>query len=202
MHSAVTAIQRTAIGVMKMSVLCRCRGQVTGRPHLGHQPRQSRPAPKLCICPKGADFRFPETSRWPSTGPSGVSAPKFIQSVGDSTAVNQDVHVTAGMAHIPAAGDYTIAADGKASAYLSPRLSFGHGRNYEFLTWAFVALGGASLLVLLGLLPAAVVCARRVAPPKRKTALQQLDDIAALHNSGALPDEEYEAANRQLLDGL
>ena len=70
------------------------------------------------------------------------------------------------------------------------------------MTWAFVALGGASLLVLVGLLPAAVVRDRRVAPPKRKTALQQLDDIAALHNSGALSDEEYEAANRQLLDGL
>ena len=36
----------------------------------------------------------------------------------------QDVHVTVGVAHIPAAGDYTIAANGKASAYLSPRLSF------------------------------------------------------------------------------
>jgi hypothetical protein len=54
------------------------------------------------------------------TGPSGVSAPKFIQSVGDSTAVNQDVHVTAAVVHIPTAGDYTIAANGKASAYLSP----------------------------------------------------------------------------------
>jgi len=64
-----------------------------------------------------------------------VSAPKVIQSVGDTTAVNQDVHVTVGVAHIPAAGDYTIAANGKASAYLSPRLAFGHGSSYEFLTW-------------------------------------------------------------------
>jgi len=54
----------------------------------------------------------------------------------------------------------------------------------------------------LALLPSAVVRARRVVPPKRKTALQQLDDIAALHDSGALCDEEYEAAKRQLLDGL
>jgi len=67
---------------------------------------------------------------------------------------------------------------------------------------AFVALGGASLLTLLTLLSSAVVRARRVVPPKRKTALQQLDDIAALHDSGALCDEEYEAAKRQLLDGL
>lgn len=58
----------------------------------------------------------------------------------------QDVHVTVGVAHIPAAGDYTIATNGKASAYLSPRLSFGHGSSYEFLTWAFVAPDGASLL--------------------------------------------------------
>lgn len=36
----------------------------------------------------------------------------------------QDVHVTVGVAHISAAGDYTIATNGKASAYLSPRLSF------------------------------------------------------------------------------
>ncbi|MGO8938900.1 MAG: hypothetical protein ACLQLO_17880 [Mycobacterium sp.] len=46
------------------------------------------------------------------TGPSGVSAPRVIQSVGD-----------------------TIEANGKASAYLSPRLSFGHGSSHEFLTW-------------------------------------------------------------------
>ena len=111
------------------------------------------------------------------------------------------MHVTAGVAHIPAAGDYTIAANGKASAYLSPRLSFGHGSSYGFLTWAFVAIGGASLLALLALLPAAAVRARRVVPQKRKAALQQLDDIAALHDSGALSDEEYEAAKRQL-DGL
>jgi hypothetical protein len=47
----------------------------------------------------------------------------------------QDVHVTVGVAHIPVAGDYTIAANGKASGYLSPGLSFGHGSSHEFLTW-------------------------------------------------------------------
>ena len=110
------------------------------------------------------------------------------------------MHVTAGVAHIPAAGDYTIAANREASAYLSPACH-SDGSSYGFLTWAFVAIGGASLLALLALLPSAVVRARGVVPPKRKAAPQQLDDIAALHDSGAPSDEEYEATKRQL-DGL
>lgn len=125
---------------------------------------------------EGGGLPIPRDLEVAITGPSGLSA---------STA-----------------GDYTIAANGKASADLSPRLSFGDGSSYGFLTWAFVALGGASLLTLLALLPSALVRARRVAPPKRKTALQQLDDIAALHDSGALSDEEYEAPKRQPVDGL
>jgi hypothetical protein len=135
------------------------------------------------------------------TGPSGVSAPKFIQSVGGTTAVQP------GRARNRGSGAHTrgrrLHHRGEPQGERVPqsRLSFGHGSSYGFLTWAFVAIGGASLLALLALLPSAVVRARGVVPPKRKAAPQQLDDIAALHDSGAPSDEEYEAAKRQL-DGL
>jgi hypothetical protein len=81
--------------------------------------------------------------------PSGVTTPKFIHSVGETTADNQDVHVPVGAVHVPAAGDYTITANGKASAYLSPRLSFGHGSRYGFLDWVFMGLLAVGLLGLL-----------------------------------------------------
>jgi hypothetical protein len=33
-------------------------------------------------------------------------------------------------------------------------------------------------------------------------AVRQLEDIAALHKSGALTDDEYETEKRRILDGL
>jgi Short C-terminal domain len=135
------------------------------------------------------------------TPPSGVAQPEFTHGIGDTTADNQDVHVQVGVAHIPVAGDYTVKTNGKASAFLSPRLSFGHGSNYGFLPWLF---GGLAGLGLLGLLASPFVGPRNqpTAPPKPKTPLQQLTTLASLHDSGALTDEEYEAEKRRILDDL
>lgn len=151
---------------------------------------------------EGGGLPVPQDLEVTISGPNGAAAPKFVQSLGGTTADNQDVHVTVGVVHVPTAGDYTVATSGKTSAYLSPRLSLGHDSRYRFVTWVFAALGGTSVLTLLALVPAAMARARPEVPPQRKTTLQQLDDLAALHNSGALSDGEYEAVKRKLLDGL
>lgn len=153
---------------------------------------------------EGGGLPVPKDLEVAFSPPSGMTAPTFTRSVGGTTADNQDVHVTVGMAHVPAAGDYTVTTNGKTSAYLSPRLSLGHGSSYGFLRWVFAALGAASLLSLMFLMVSAVTSdgAKGKARAEPKTALQQLDHIASLHNSGAMSDEEYEAAKRRLLDGL
>jgi hypothetical protein len=141
---------------------------------------------------EGGGLRVPQDLEAAITPPSGAAAPKFIRSVGGTTADNQDVRVWVGVARILVAGDYTVVANGKTSGYLSPRLSFGHGSSYGFLPWVFVGLGGASLLALMFLMVSTATASHA----------KQLDHIASLHNSGALSDEEYEAARRRALDDL
>jgi hypothetical protein len=150
---------------------------------------------------EGGGLPIPQGLEVTITPPSGVATPKFIQNVGDTSADNQDVHVAVGVVHIPAAGDYTITANGKSSAYLSPRLSFGHGSGYGFLDWVFI---GLLVVGLLGLLASPFVGSRSqsIVRPKPKTPLRQLEDIASLYKSGALTDEEYETEKRRILDGL
>jgi hypothetical protein len=150
---------------------------------------------------EGGGLPIPQGLEVTITPPSGVATPKFIQSVGDTSADNQDVHVAVGVVHIPTAGDYTVTADGKASAYLSPRLSFGHGSRYGFFEWVFI---GLLVVGLLGLLASPFVGLRSqsIAQSTPKTPLRQLEDIASLHKSGVLSDEEYEAEKRRILDGL
>jgi hypothetical protein len=150
---------------------------------------------------EGGGLPIPQGLEVVITPPGGVATPKFIQNVGETSADNQDVHVAVGVVHIPAAGDYTITANGKASAYLSPRLSFGQGSSYGFLDWVFQGLLAVGLLGLLAA-PFVGPRSRPIVKTTPKTPLRQLDDIAALHKSGALTDEEYEAQKRRILDDL
>ena len=132
--------------------------------------------------------------------PSGVAAPQFSRNVGDTAAVNQDAHIRVGVAHIPSAGDYTIKTNGQTNAFLSPRVSFGRDTlNLDFLPWSSVVL---LLVSLVGLMAARNPPQRRPAAAPRKTPLQELSRIAALRDSGALSEEEYEDEKRRLLDGL
>jgi hypothetical protein len=98
---------------------------------------------------EGGGLPIPQDLEVSIAGPKGTAPATFTRSVGDTDADNQDVRVQVGTAHIPAAGDYTVTVTGKANAYISPRVAFGHGSQYEFLKWVFVGLGVISLLVLL-----------------------------------------------------
>ncbi len=119
--------------------------------------------------------------------------------------IPQDLEVTiappggaARVARIPTPGDYAVTTNGKATAFISPRLSFGHGSNYRFVPGLFLWLGGFSLLALLALPFVGQRSRPTVRPPK--TPLRQLEEIASLHDSGVLTDEEYEAVKRRILD--
>jgi hypothetical protein len=138
--------------------------------------------------------------------PSGVAEPKFVQKLGGTTADNQDAHIQVGAVHIPVTADYAIKTNGKATAFLSPRLAFGHTSGYGFLSDGFLlGLFGVLLATgVLGLLASALKPPphQPVGPPKPETPLQQLKTIASLHDSGVLTDEEYEAEKRRVLDDL
>lgn len=129
--------------------------------------------------------------------PSGVPAPQLRRNVGGTVANNQDAHIRVGVVNIPSTGDYTIKTTGKTNAFLSPRVSFGRdGLNLDFLPWLFAGL------LVVGLVGWIWSRAREQRPAgvRKRTPLQELSRIAALHDSGALSDEEYEQEKRRVLD--
>ncbi|WP_197506655.1 SHOCT domain-containing protein, partial [Mycobacterium sp. E136] len=123
-------------------------------------------------------------------------------------------------------GTYRVSTDGSVNGYINPRLAFGHGSTYGWLAWA---CGGLAALGLLGLIVAlfwsarAAKAARPLAPeevvdvdgPPRLHAvsrpasayqpdesgvrLEQLKQLAALRDSGALSEAEFEAEKRRIL---
>jgi hypothetical protein len=100
---------------------------------------------------EGGGLPIPQNLHVTIARPDGGPTATFTQNVGGTDADNQDVRVQIGMAHVPATGDYTVATDGKAGAFISPRVSFGHDSDYGFLPWLFGGLAGVSVLVLLAL---------------------------------------------------
>ncbi len=153
------------------------------------------------------------------------------ENIGSTTTVNNDAHVRVWVAHIPANGTYNITTDGQVNGYINPRLAFGHKSSYGFLVWLFVDLFVAGLVgsIVSGRWLArtrrkAVVAANPylhppvpvspVAPPAMSEAtaaaqepsdegvrLERLKTLAALRDSGALTQEEFEAEKRRILEG-
>jgi len=144
------------------------------------------------------------------TPPPGVAEPQLTEDVGATTTVNNDARRRVWIAHIPEAGDYTVTTDGKVSAFISPRLSFGHGGQFGSLPWLFAGLFVASLLALLAAkliprrprevaVPFAVTPVTPFTPTDEGIRIQQLKTLTSLHESGALTDEEFEAETRRVL---
>jgi hypothetical protein len=153
--------------------------------------------------------------------PAGVAEPTVTESIGSTTTVNSDAHRQVWIAQIPQAGDYTIMTEGKVSAFISPRLAFGHGSPYGYLPWIFV---GVFVIALLMLVVSIVVSARARKPVSQSgqgfvipadpytptdadaytptdegVRVEQLKTLASLHASGALSDQEFEAEKRRIL---
>jgi hypothetical protein len=145
--------------------------------------------------------------------PSAIPDPPVSESIGATITVNGDARRRVWVAQIAEAGDYTIRTDGRVSAFISPRLSFGRSGSLDFLPWVFVGTSTASLLVLL----TSTLTTRRTRRPVGQAwststpsepsvpgdegiRLEQLKSLASLHSSGALTDEEFAAEKRRILE--
>ena len=159
--------------------------------------------------------------------PRGVPEPKVTESIGGTTTVNSDAHVRIWVVQIPEDGTYTVRTDGNIGGYISPRLAFGHGSTYRWLWWLFGGLLALSIVELIAALiwsakagkkarplapedlltfsestwsPSVVPPAPSYTPTDQGVRLEQLKQLAALRDSGALTEEEFEAEKRRILD--
>jgi hypothetical protein len=166
------------------------------------------------------------------TPPAGVQKPQVTESVSGTTTVNSDTHVQVWVLQVAEQGNYDVATDGNVNGYINPRLAFGHGSSYGWLTWVFgglLALGVLVLVVALFWSARSAKAARPLAPEELLTPteptwnagltsvptsmpaasytpsdqgvrLEQLKQLAALRDSGALTNEEFETEKRRILE--
>ncbi|CAN7512893.1 SHOCT domain-containing protein [Mycolicibacterium frederiksbergense] len=157
--------------------------------------------------------------------PAGAPEPVITESIGGTTTVNNDARVRVWVARVAEDGAYRIRTDGNVGAYLSPRLAFGHGSQWGALPWWCAAAFGLAVvgLVIARIWAAAVRRAPRPVPtgPPPPTftigdtppvghsyiptedgiRIEQLKNLAALRDCGALTDAEFESEKRRLLGG-
>lgn len=170
-------------------------------------------------------FPIPDLS-FSITPPAGVPKPQVTESVGGTTSVNSDVHVRVWTVQVPQEGTYDITTDGNVSGYINPRLAFGHGSTYSWLYWLFGGMLALSVLELVAALIWSAKSAKRARPltpeemqtldepaweaPRLRAVpdhtpsdqgirLEQLKQLAALRDSGALTEDEFEAEKRRIL---
>jgi hypothetical protein len=163
-------------------------------------------------------------------GPVGVDGqvatePKLTEDYGTTTTVNNDARVRIGVLHIPVEGSYDVELDGNVSAYLDPRLAFGHGSSYGHVPWILAAVFGIALVDLFlarfwaarvrrgeaatsyqpppaefGFPPTSVQ-PHSFTPSDQGIRIQQLNSLARLRDSGALTEDEFQAEKKRLLAG-
>jgi hypothetical protein len=153
--------------------------------------------------------------------PAGVAEPKVTENVGGSTSVNNDIHRRVWLVEITTEGDYIITTSGEVNGFISPQLAFGHDSASKG-AWLGV-IAGVFFIGLVGTVTASVRLSRAKrmepsawqvsAPPPTHTQspiempsdegakIQQLKTLAALRDSGALTEKEFQAEKRRVLDG-
>jgi Short C-terminal domain len=158
--------------------------------------------------------------------PVGVPEPQVTENIGGTTTVNSDTRVRIWVVQIPQTGTYDITTDGNINGYISPRLAFGHDSSNGWLPWAFAGLFVIGMLELFGALGWSATSGKKarplaphelqnigdttwntVPPPTASYTpsdqgirIQQLQNLAALRDSGALTEDEFEAEKRRLLE--
>jgi Short C-terminal domain len=153
--------------------------------------------------------------------PAGVADPKVTENIGGSTSVNNDIHRRVWVAEITVEADYIITTSGDINGFISPRMAFGHDSDSKGVwlgVFAGVFFGG-----LVGTVTTSVRLSRTKraelpawqasAPPPTHTEesiempsdegvkIRQLKTLAALRDSGALTEQEFQAEKRRVLDG-
>ncbi len=159
--------------------------------------------------------------------PEGVQDPQVTESYGTTTTVNNDAHIRVWVVQIPAEGDYDITTSGQVNGYINPRVAFGHDTSYGWLAWAFAGLFVVGLLELTVAVVWAVRSGKAPRAPSRTAIhigdsypvgetnpasnpytpsadgirIEQLKNLAALRDSGALTEEEFQTEKRRILNG-
>ena len=147
--------------------------------------------------------------------PAGVPEPVVAENIGSTTTVNNDARVRVWTAKVAEEGDYRVSTDGNVSAFLSPRLAFGHGSSVPNLPWWAAAFFGVAVVDLViarvwaakvrrrpnpvGPMPTFTIDSGPSFTPTDGIRIQQLKTLAALRDSGALTQDEFESEKRRLL---
>ncbi|WAJ43174.1 SHOCT domain-containing protein [Mycobacterium sp. Aquia_216] len=159
------------------------------------------------------------------TPPDGVAQPALTENIGSTTTVNNDAHLRVWVAQIPADGTYNIMTDGQVNGFIQPRLAFGHSSSYGFLIWLFVGtfvvgltasiiagrwlrstrhkaaaavVQGASPIVSVGTPQQSPTTAYE--PSDEGVRVERLKTLAALRDSGALTEDEFQTEKRRILE--
>ena len=148
----------------------------------------------------------------------------MTESVGATTSVNSDVRIRLWTVQIAEDGVYDVEVRGEVAGYINPQLAFGRDDSPWWLVWAFgglIAAGVVSLVLAIlwrlrspravqdvaapvsldeptwpGPVPPPV---HSYEPTDTDVRLEQLKTLAALRESGALTDAEFEAEKRRIL---
>ena len=154
--------------------------------------------------------------------PEGIPQPQVDEDWGTTTTVNNDVHIRVWTVQIPAEGTYEITTDGQVNGYINPQLAFGKDSSNTTMAWVF---GGLFVLGLVELTVAIIYAVRSGKRPSPATTvgatfrvgdlheardpytptddgvrIEALKNLAALRDSGALTEDEFEAEKRRILD--
>jgi hypothetical protein len=155
--------------------------------------------------------------------PPGVPSPKVTEDIGGSTSVNNDVHRRVWLVDVAVEGDYIITVGGNVNGFISPQLAFGHGGDTSSGPWVGI-FAGLFVVGLVGTIAASIWRSRATKPPTttwqlsdppdathtdapvtvptgQGVKIEQLKTLAALRDSGALTEEEFQAEKRRVLDG-
>ncbi len=150
--------------------------------------------------------------------PASVADPKVTENVGASTSVNNDIHRRVWVVQIPADGDYIVTTSGDVNGYINPRMAFGHDSDSDG-AWLGIA-AGVFVVGLADTVMSSVWLSRAkradptpwqvigpasdgpvVVPSDQGVKIEQLKTLAALRDSGALTEKEFQAEKRRVLDG-
>lgn len=154
--------------------------------------------------------------------PEGIPQPEVTESWGTTTTVNNDARIRVWKVQIPAEGTYEITTDGNVNGYINPQLAFGHDSSYGWLAWVFAGLFAVGLVELTASILFAVRRGKRPSPatPVQATfnvgdsygvadpytptddgiRIEQLKNLAALRDSGALTEQEFKVEKRRILN--
>jgi hypothetical protein len=157
--------------------------------------------------------------------PAGVADPAVTENYGGTMTVNNDTHRRVWLVQVPAAGDYQITTEGQVNGFINPQLAFGHGGTGSSGSWVWL-FAGLFFVGLIGTIAAPIWLARTRSAPSplwqpmaepspspvaipapagqptdEGVKIEQLKTLAALRDSGALTDKEFEDEKRRILDG-